>query len=106
MNWPADADGNVLRKMQERGFDFSKKYVIDFNVDFDEWPPSKTAVAVLSREHPSTRLHEPIVEDRGYIQFQIFAPLTYDLVINTQSYVTELVAPYGGYCESWGVLHD
>lgn len=31
-NWPDDADGDVLRRMQRTGFDFSKPCLIDCNV--------------------------------------------------------------------------
>jgi len=61
MSWPTDADGDVLRRLQNGGFDFSKPTLIDFNV-------------------------------------------TYELVMNVQSEVTELMAPFRGECSSWGVL--
>lgn len=105
MNWPNDADGDVLRRMQGSGFDFTKPCLIDFNVDFQDWPPSEAAVRILEREYPSTKVYEPTSEDEGYVQFQVFELLSYELVIKTQEYVTGLVASYGGICESWGVLH-
>lgn len=37
MNWPNDADGGVLRRLQADGFDFSRPCVIDCNVDFEQW---------------------------------------------------------------------
>ena len=33
IDWPNDADGDVLRRMKESGFDFSKIHSIDFNID-------------------------------------------------------------------------
>lgn len=41
MNWPDDEDGDVLRVLDERGFDFNKEVKIDFEIDFDHWPLSK-----------------------------------------------------------------
>ncbi len=41
MTWPQDADGDVFRQLQKSGFDFTKLYVVDFNVDFAKWPRPK-----------------------------------------------------------------
>lgn len=105
MNWPNDADGDVLRSLQESGFDFSKPCLIDFNVDFEQWPPPPEAIRLLSREYPSTKVYEPQGEDRGYVLLQIYERLTYDLVVQTQAYVSEVMAPFNGECASWGVLN-
>ena len=103
--WPNDADGDVLRRMKQKGFDFSKPHLIDFNVDFEDWPPADEAVEWLKREYPSSIVHPPTEEMNGYVQFQVFERLSYELVAGTQSYVTEKMSKFGGYCESWGVLH-
>lgn len=103
-NWPDDADGDVLRRIESSGFDFDKPCVIDFNVDFDAWPPSPSAIETLKRKFQSTKSYE-LPEGGGYMQFQLVERLSYDLVMRVQSEVSDLMAPYGGVCESWGVLH-
>ena len=105
MNWPDDADGDVLRRLEDDGFDFSKSHVIDFNVDFDSWPPMPEAIAVLSRHYPNARLRQPDANDKGYVQFQIEAALSYDIVMKVQREVSSLMADFGGRCESWGVMN-
>jgi len=47
-DWPDDADGGVFRNLAANAFDFSKQYSVDYNVDFDSWPPSG------SRPRPSS----------------------------------------------------
>ncbi len=106
MNWPNDADGDVLRRLQESGFDLSKATLIDFNVDFQIWPPPTEAVALLSREYPSLKLYPPDDNGDGYLQFQVYALASYELVMNVQSHVTELMAPFKGECDSWGILQE
>jgi hypothetical protein len=91
--------------MQQAGFDFGNPCLIDFNVDFGTWPPAKTAIRELEQRYPSTKVYEPTADDDGYVQFQLFEILSYDLVVRTQKEVTTLMSPYGGSCESWGVLH-
>ena len=73
MTWPNDADGDVFRRMEKSGFDFSKAHSIDFNVDFEGWPPMTEAVALLKRRYPNAKIHEPSGEYLGYVQFQIHA---------------------------------
>jgi|SRR5581483_3884573 len=98
MRWPNGADGDVLRKLNDGGFDFSQPTLIEFEVDFQSWPPSPLAFATLSRHYPSLTRHEPDDEDEGYLQLQVYALVTYELVTNVQNEVTELRAPFRGEC--------
>lgn len=104
LNWPDDVDGDVLRRMQEAGFDFSAPVDIDFNIDFESWPPSAQCMAKLTAIHPNAKLIEPEDDDdeEGYVQIVVHDLLTYEMVIRVQRELSELVAPYGGVCESWG----
>ena len=104
LNFPDDVDGDVLRRLEESGFDFQKSTTIDFNVDFDYWPPHPDAVSKLKEFAGAIEIYEPDGEYSGYILFNIHQILSYKLVIDTQENVTSLVAEYGGVCESWGVL--
>lgn len=104
-SFPNDADGDVLRGLSESGFDFSQRCLVDFNVDFEEWPPSSAGIRALSKQHPSIKVYDPDGQNRGYLLFQVYDFLTYELVTRVQAEVTELMAPFGGECVSWGVLH-
>jgi Regulator of ribonuclease activity B len=103
-NWPHDADGDVFRRLASDDFDFLASHSIDFNVDFDSWPPSPVFVTTLKTQYPKLQVFEPSDGYRGYIQFVVDAKLTYELVMFVQSAVSSLAAPYGGICESWGVM--
>ena len=92
--------------MQDSGFDFSKYHLIDFNVDFEGWPPTTEALAVIRHRFPSTVLYPPDGGDRGHVQFQVHALVTYDLVMRIQREMSDLMADFGGRCESWGVMQD
>lgn len=106
MSWPNDADGDVLRRMEEDGFDFSKPHVIDFNVDFDDWPPDPRAVSLLKKRYPGTVVRDPKDGYAGYLQFQLHERVSYELVMRVQREVSVFVAPFNGRCESWGVMQD
>lgn len=103
--WPDDADGDVLRRIQASGFDFKREVEIDFIVDFDTWPPAEEVVRVLRAHYSRVKVHSPDATGNGYVRFVVHAALTYELVMQVQSSVSALAAPFGGVCESWGVLH-
>lgn len=105
MNFPDDADGDVLRRLDESGFDFSVPVTIEFNVDFDSWPPHPDAISKLKEFVDAVEIYEPDGEYSGYILFNTHQILSYELVTDTQEKITTLIVEYGGICESWGVLN-
>jgi hypothetical protein len=77
--------------------------VIDFKVYFEAWPAHTDAMLRLAREYTSVSSCRTDDDFGGYLEFQVYALLTYELVTNTMSYVTEIMSPYRGTCLSWGV---
>lgn len=107
MQWPLDADGDVFRRMQSRGFDFGTTCIVDFSIDFSSWPPSEVAIQLLDQHFPGkTEVFADDDSRGGYINVQIIHQLTYEWVLEIQNQITELMLPFEGVCESWGVLHD
>ena len=89
LRWPQDPHGDGLRRLRANGFDFSKPVVIDFKVYFEAWPAHPEAMLRLTREYTSVSSCGTDDEVGGFLEFQVYALLTYDLVTNTMSYVTE-----------------
>lgn len=104
--FPRDVDGDVLRQMQDRGFDFTRQRDIDFNIDFDSWPPLPEAIAWLKSQYPSVAIYEPEDEAPGDVVVQVHGFVTYDLVVQTQATISNAMSAFGGRCEAWGVLDD
>ena len=102
MDWPADADGDVMRRLQGDGFDFAREVEIDFNIDFNTWPPDPVFAELLESHMPSARIS--MQED--YILVQVRGFLTYLLVTKMQSDLTQISERFGGRCLSWGVYSD
>lgn len=105
MNFPDDVDGDVLRRLDESGFDFSKTWKIDFNVDFDSWPPSPEALNILEKEYGAIEVYEPDGESDGYVLFNVNSIVSYELIMSSQQKASSLVSDFGGVCDSWGILH-
>ena len=104
-DWPDDDDGRVLRRLRDKGFDFSRKYVVDFNVDFEQWPPNPEALHQIRQEFPKSSEYIDDVSGQGIVVVKVEAVLSYHLVVDTQKRLTELASKFGGWCDSWGVLH-
>jgi uncharacterized protein YciU (UPF0263 family) len=101
--WPNDADGDALRRLEENGFNFDKPYNVDFQIEFQEWPPSKIALDCLKEHYSNIELIEPDDDFEGYVEIKIEAHLTYDFVISVQEKISEMLKDCGGKCEAWGV---
>ena len=104
-DWPNDADGGVFHKLATAGFDFSKCWPVDYNVDFESWPPSGAAVELLRSMYGKLGVYPPEHGDVGYVQFQVVGLVTYEGVTSVQRRTSAVMQPFGGVCESWGVMH-
>jgi hypothetical protein len=104
-NWPDDADGDVFRRLAAIEFDFAKIWSVDYNVDFESWPPSVPALELLRSMYGEFAVFPPDQSDIGYVQFQIVGPVTYEGVTSVQRRTSSAMHPFGGVCESWGVMH-
>ena len=104
-DWPDDADGGVFRRLATVGFDFSQDWSVDYNVDFESWPPADEALELLRTVYGNLSLYPPDEHGAGYVQFQVVGPVTYEGVTSIQRRVSASMLPFGGTCESWGVMH-
>jgi len=101
--WPKNVDGDVFRRLEANNFDFMKKYTIDFNVDFETWPPSEEAIQLLKALYPDLKVIDRESNNRGYIEVHVFDHLTYELVMEVQAKLSSLMNSSKGWCNSWGV---
>lgn len=112
MNFPDDVDGDVLRTLEENGFDFERVVDIDFIIDFDHWPLTEEENKSIKTLYPDCEFLDPDEVDltegvtNGSVEIVISSKLSYDLVVKTQEKLTSEMKPFGGWCDSWGVLDD
>jgi len=103
--WPDDEDGEVLTALLEDGLDFDSEHDIDFNVEFESWPPPAEAMNWLASRFESVELIEPDDDFDGYVLVQVRARPSYDLIVQVQREVSQALSAHGGICDSWGILH-
>lgn len=100
MDWPQDADGDAMRRLNAAGFAFDKPTSIDFNVDFEDSPPDELALAAISSAFPDAT----ITPEDDYVLVQITSIVSYEVVTSVQERLSALTANYRGRCDSWGLM--
>jgi len=103
---PNNADGDVIRRLIKSNFDFSSKHTVDFNIDLENWPPNDQLIKLLKQNSYKYTLHKSSEDFNGYIEIQIKEYITYEFVTKTQDELTKISKPYGGVCESWGIMQN
>jgi len=107
MNWPYDKDGKLLERLRRDAINLSQKHFIEFNIDFQHWPPSREAIDILKGKYGNVKVFNPgqLNElQEGYLSIMVQAKLSYELVTTMQQEITNCVASFGGYCNSWALL--
>ncbi|PAJ72225.1 hypothetical protein CJF42_22370 [Pseudoalteromonas sp. NBT06-2] len=109
ITWPTDIDGDVLRLLEERGFDFNLMHEIEFIIDFKDWPLSKEQQNEVLGKLPQgscVEADEELIEEgdpSGYVSFKVKNTVTYDFITFEMKRLSSLFADMDGYCDSWSV---
>lgn len=107
MNWPKTKDGELLRRLHRDGINLFAPQKLEFNVDFNYWPPSAEVLTLLKSKYRDIKLYEPGEYDEsqeGYVSVRTRSVVSHEYVTRTQHEITEVVGAYGGYCNSWALL--
>jgi hypothetical protein len=109
MKFPKDANGDVLRRMQKAGFDFSKPHSVEF-------------FAVMSTEKEADIIAKQYVKDRecgdtldnietrpcetGGMELILAKTMmvTYENITAFEKKLQKRVSAHEGYLDGWGVL--
>ncbi|KZN58354.1 ribonuclease E inhibitor RraB [Pseudoalteromonas luteoviolacea] len=104
-SWPLDADGDMLRILAERDFDFDTAHDIEFYVEFASWPLTYEQQTEISNILPEASYVEPNEEDElpGHVLFTVSNKVTHEFVSGEQKRLSNIVSNIGGFCNSWAV---
>lgn len=100
---PIAPQGDAFRKLAEGGFDFSRPALIDFSLRVNP-RPAHHVLRRLCRDFPNIASCRPEDGSGEYLEFQVYALVSPELIVNTLCHVMELVSPYKGSCPTWGVV--
>jgi hypothetical protein len=109
MNFPNDVNGDVLRRMQDSGFDFSKEHDVEFFVIFrTEADADAVAREYLADHQKGSRFNniETKPAQKGGMELVLVKPMlvTYENITQFESELKRRVSQYDCYLDGWGVL--
>jgi hypothetical protein len=106
-----DAKGDVFRRMEDHGFDFSSEHVVDFHAVFATEAEADRIARMYVEDHRAgdklTNI-ETKPFDQGGMELTLSKRMlvTYEAVSVFESALAERVSQVDGYIDGWGVLQE
>ncbi|OYY73220.1 MAG: hypothetical protein B7Y40_10420 [Gammaproteobacteria bacterium 28-57-27] len=111
MHFPNDENGDVLRRMEASGFDFSVPHDVEFFAVFRTEAEADT----VARQFVADRTGgDPVVAietqpaERGGMELMVVKSMvvTYENVSAFEQRLAQRVSQHDGYMDGWGVLQE
>lgn len=111
MQFPSDVNGDVFRRMQKSGFDFSKPHDVDFFAIF----PTKAAADLVAKQyvadHKAGNLFvniesKPASEGGMELLLVKNMLLTHQAITAFEREFEARASAHGGYLDGWGVMQE
>lgn len=111
MKYPDNVNGDVFRRMEESGFDFSVEHVVDFFAVFaTETEADQVARMYLADHQAGDRFKniETRPHDEGGVELTLSKQMlvTYEKITAFEQKMAERVSTVEGYLDGWGVLQE
>lgn len=111
MAYPDDENGDVFRRMDRHGFDFSKEHVVDFHAVMATEEEADKVARMFLADHKSGQKLEKIetkAHEIGGMRLNLAKKMfvTYESVAEFESLLAERVSQFEGYLDGWGVMQQ
>jgi hypothetical protein len=104
MEFPDDGNGDVLRRMQRSGMDFSRSYDVDFEHLFPTESGAKAMASSVSRMGYKAKLSH---HEKGWdCQVVVHLKPTYEEITATEESLGKMAVEHGGKSDGWGVWQE
>jgi hypothetical protein len=109
MTYPDDANGDVFRRMESSGFDFTTPHVVDFHAVFATEAMADQIARMYLADHKAgeklTNIEtKPFPQGGMELTLSKRMLVSYEAVTAFESTLAERVALVDGYLDGWGVL--
>ena len=111
MQFPQDVNGDVFRRMQKSGFDFSKPHDVEFFAVFRTEGEADAVAKQYLADHKAGQ-HLVNIETRpaseGGMELLLVKNmlLTYEGIVDFERKLEERVSACDAYLDGWGVLQE
>ena len=111
MEFPGDANGDVLRRMEAHGFDFSREHEIEFFAVFATDEEAKQIAQLYLADHRSgDRLTniETAPHEVGGMELTLAKMMlpTYENITAFELKLADRASTVEGYLDGWGVMQE
>lgn len=111
MKYPDDINGDVFRRMENDGFDFSVEHIVDFYSVFATEAGADQIARKYLADHKAGDVFTNIEarpREEGGMELILSKRMlvTYETVGEFEKKLGELVSKVDGYLDGWGVLQD
>jgi len=111
MPFPDDENGDVLRRMEASGFDFSVPHDVEFfavfRTEYEADVVARQFVADRTGGEPITAIETRPAENGGMELMVVKSMLvTHENVSSFEARLAERVSRHDGYMDGWGVLQE
>lgn len=104
-DYPNDADGDALRRIEHGGSDMAKPMLIHFQIRVPTRNQAETLEAELCRIGYRTNVSDSTEFGLDWTcECSTRTLATYDVVIAIQNELDVVSAPFGGFSDGWGTL--
>ena len=107
-SFPNDENGDVLRRMADRGVDLVSPRVVNFEHCFPDAASAKGFHGAVAATVLEARIREPDAESgRGWeVQCRVRLIPTHEALKQTELPLGELAESFSGYPDGWGSLSN
>ncbi|MGA2776092.1 MAG: ribonuclease E inhibitor RraB [Steroidobacteraceae bacterium] len=103
-DFPNDADGDSLRRVQDSGSDLSSPMSIDFTIIAPNEHAARTIADLVSAQGLDPSISDNEGKSTWSVYCSKFMLATYDGVVAVQAQLNEIAARYGGRCDGWATF--
>ncbi len=96
---------NLLLRMKEGGFDFSRIHAIDFYLLFSAQAPAQRASQLFRGELLNTQVYRR-ANGSWYLQVSKVMHASHAAIDDFEHSLEALVRPFGGIADGWGVTQE
>ena len=111
MNFPDDANGDVLRRLQESNFDFSIPHSVDFYTVLSTEEEADFVAKEYANDHKNGDILDNIETnpyEEGGMELILAKKMlvTYENITKFEAKLQLRVSHHEGYLDGWGVLQE
>ncbi len=106
ITFPNNENGDVLRLLQSKGFDFSKEHVFEYEHIFKEKDSAQKFAEEIEKQNMKAEMSYYEEMSAWNIKVKVTHLPTHDKITNTEDKLEKIAINFGGKKDGWGVVKN